>query len=125
MATTEQAAAGSPVSAGSAEMLRRLLQLMSKHRADFSPESYTLWYAYVDGSNLRLVQELDVLVCTGARLSPLQTTLLYETSIGPKQEDALINAQEAFSQLLQRTAKSTSTASESTTEFLEDLARET
>ena len=43
----------------SAELLRLLLPLMSKHGAAFHPISYAVWYEYISGINLELKQALD------------------------------------------------------------------
>lgn len=51
-----------------AEVLRMVLPMMSKHAAGFHPLSYAVWYEYAAGTNQALKAAIDARVATGARL---------------------------------------------------------
>ena len=46
----------------SAELLRIVLPMLSRHPAGFTPISYALWYEYAAGTNLPLKSDIDKLV---------------------------------------------------------------
>ena len=51
----------------SAELLRMVLPLMSRHEAAFHPLSYAVWYEYASGTNLSLKAAVDERIADGRR----------------------------------------------------------
>ena len=98
-----------------AEQLRLVLPLLSKHAADFGPESYALWFDFVNGSRQALVEELNVFVTDGARLSKEQTDALYAAHLRDAEEHSIESVREAFVELLTKMAGSTAEVRDSTT----------
>lgn len=72
----------------SAELLRIILPLMSKHAAGFHPVSYALWYEYATGANLALRTAVDHVTSANQTLDDAQVWSLYEKYI-LKRDDAL------------------------------------
>ena len=108
----------------SAEHFRMSLPLLSNHGSDFGPQSYALWFTYVEGTNPALTAALDRFVKEGKRLTTEQTTQLYSSMLAGAEENAIASTHDAFLHLLTRTAASTSAASASATDFGETIQRE-
>ncbi len=90
----------------SAEQLRLVLPLLSRHAPDFSPESYALWFEFVNGSRQGLADELGVFAREGSRLSKEQTMALYNTHLRDAEGLSIESVREAFVELLTKMARS-------------------
>ncbi|MBC7413930.1 MAG: GGDEF domain-containing protein [Herminiimonas sp.] len=110
-----------------AEQLRLVLPLLSKHATDFGPESYALWFDFVNGSRLELTAELQTFVNLGTRLSKEQTDALYNTHLRDAESHSIENVREAFVELLTKMAASTAEVKQTTIhsqQFLETIPAE-
>lgn len=65
----------------SAELLRRVLALMGQHDAAFNPVSFTVWYEFAAGINVRLSNAIEAELKTQARLSNETIDQLYQTYV--------------------------------------------
>ncbi|EQD50122.1 diguanylate cyclase, partial [mine drainage metagenome] len=61
----------------SAEILRRVLHLMSPHRAGYHPLSYTVWYEHAAQINPALSQDLEKLLASSAPVSDADVRRLH------------------------------------------------
>lgn len=108
----------------SAEHLRLSLPLLSKHGSDFGPQSYALWFTYVEGTHPGLTTALDRFVHDGTRLSMAQTADLYSSMLAGAEENAIARMRDSFIQLLTRTATATAAGSANATGFGDAVQRE-
>ena len=92
----------------SSEQLRLVLPLLSQHGSDFGPESYALWFSFVNADRPALHAELSVHVAQGERLSGESTHALYCRHLRDAESTTLTNVQEAFMHLLTEMASSSS-----------------
>lgn len=91
----------------SAEQLRLVLPLLSRHAPDFSPESYALWFEFVNGARQALAEELGVFTREGSRLSREQTIALFNMHLRDAEGLSVESVREAFVELLTKMARST------------------
>lgn len=86
--------------------MRLVLPLLSRHAPDFSPESYALWFEFVNGSRPGLTEELGPFTLDGSRLSKEQTIALYNTHLRDAEGLSIESVREAFVALLTKMARS-------------------
>jgi len=65
----------------SAELLRIVLAHMGQHDAAFNPLTYTVWFEYAAGTNVRLTQAMDLLLQGQRRLSDDDLWQLFQTHV--------------------------------------------
>ena len=89
------------------ELLRMVLPLLSRHAADFGPESYALWFHFVAAERAELVAELEPVVASGDRLTGEQTVELYCRHLRDAEAQTLEHVRNGFAQILAQVASST------------------
>lgn len=65
----------------SAELLRLVLPLMSRHVAGFNPLTYAVWYEYVRGSNSALSAAVDAAIAKGKPLADEDISQLFDAHV--------------------------------------------
>lgn len=75
-----------------ADLLKRLLPLMSRHAASYAPDSYALWYEYVRGGNNALRTELNEILGARERLSHQITFELHRKHLSDGGEESVRKA---------------------------------
>ena len=90
------------------EQLRLVLPLLSKHAADFGPESYALWFSYIAGNQPELAADLVDVITAGARLTAQQTAHLFERHVRDAEASSVAKVSAALTALLLQVAGSTS-----------------
>lgn len=84
----------------SAEYLRLVIPLFSKHKTAANPLSYAVWYEYVAGCNLPLTQDIDCLLQSEQKLDAAQIEALFTKYISECNDASLRRLQNDLRQLL-------------------------
>ena len=80
--------------------LRLCLPLMSKHNIPVTPQNYSVWYAYVSGTNETLRQTIDTMLEKGQRFDDEINILLYRRFGLGIDEHEIIKLRDDLKQLL-------------------------
>lgn len=91
----------------SAAILRRVLQLMSPHRAGYHPLSYAVWYEHVAEINPALTQELERLLSGEGPLSDAEICRLHALHIAARDVETFELARSELRELLGRSEQDT------------------
>jgi diguanylate cyclase len=84
----------------SAELLRLILPLMSRHKIPVTPNNYAVWYEYAAGTNQLLNTRLDAAIKLGDEVNEELTAALYREFIDVNSElKKLERAQHLFANL--------------------------
>lgn len=84
-----------------AEFMRLAVPLMQKHGIALTPANYAVWFEYVSGSNLALIDALDKEIEEKGRLTDQQSRHLYERFFDrEKDQQAFLELREELSRLL-------------------------
>jgi len=73
----------------SAELLRLALGHMGRHEASFNPVTFTLWYEYAAGINVKLSSAVDALVAQQSGIDDATALRLFQEHIVPPDEAAV------------------------------------
>ncbi|EQD57391.1 diguanylate cyclase, partial [mine drainage metagenome] len=94
----------------SAEILRRVLQLMSPHPAGYHPLSYTVWYEHAAQLNPPLSQEVEKLLASASPVSDADVRRLHALHIAARDVEMFELAQRDLRELIGRTEQDTADA---------------
>ena len=84
-----------------AEFMRLAVPLMQKHGIAMTPANYAVWFEYVSGSNVALVDALDKEIEEKGRLTDQQSRQLYERFFDrEKDQQSFLELREELSRLL-------------------------
>lgn len=84
-----------------AEFMRLAVPLMKKHGIAMTPANYAVWFEYVSGSNVALVDALDKEIEEKGRLTDQQSRQLYERFFDrEKDQQSFLELREELSRLL-------------------------
>ncbi len=95
----------------SAELLRLALAQMGRHSAAYNPLTFTVWYEFVSGTNVRLSAAVDALTAQGAVIDDERVLALCKEHIFPANEESLEQVRSTLERLMHgvaRTATETS-----------------
>jgi diguanylate cyclase len=106
----------------SAEILRRVLQLMSPHPAGYHPLSYTVWYEHAAELNAALSQDLEKLLASASPVSDVDVRRLHALHIAARDVEMFELAQRDLRELIERTEHDTADAEGTLGRFTETLA---
>ena len=106
----------------SAEILRRVLQLMSPHPAGYHPLSYTVWYEHAAQLNPPLSQEVEKLLASASPVSDADVRRLHALHIAARDVAMFEQAQRDLHELIGRTEQDTAEAEGTLGRFTETLA---
>lgn len=101
----------------SAELLRLVLPLISKHGRGFAPVSYAVWYEYVRGENPDLRSELDDLVAQNTRITENLTFEIYQRHVVDRIEKAMRDGRTGLLDLMNSVDESVRNATDSAADF--------
>ena len=101
----------------SAELLRRVLPLMTKQAAAFHPMSYTLWYEYTAGINRQLKNAIDEKTANGAVLDEEAVSSLHQQCVAELDEETTQRIRATFQSALENMAKSAALTGNEATQF--------
>jgi len=105
----------------SAEILRLILQKMSKHTAAFAPPTYAVWYEHLAGINPQLSEEMNQLLNTKEDISDVVAERLFTQHISEVNLEAQDKFRLSIQKLLDGMARQAELTREGTTRFSKDL----
>ena len=105
----------------SAELLRIVLPLMSKHAAAFHPMSYAVWYEYCAGTNPKLKAAVDRHLQSGAALTDGVVARLFDEYVATRDISSTERMRVEISHLLEEVNDAAERTGEDVTRFGEDL----
>lgn len=107
----------------SAEYLRQVLPLMTKHDAGLHPISYAVWYEYVSGINPPLRQQIDELTKNGLLLDDAAMHRLYRSHIADIDETVANRVSQGFEKVMADISASTAQAADEAGQFGQAIER--
>lgn len=107
----------------SAEYLRQVLPLMTRHAAGLHPISYAVWYEYVSGINPALRQHIDELTSRGQRLDDEAIYGLYRNHIAEIDSAVANRVSQGFEKVMADISASTAQAADEAGQFGQALER--
>jgi diguanylate cyclase len=105
----------------SAEILRRVLQLMAPHKAAFHPLSYAIWYEHAAWLNPGLSREIEQTLASGTLLTDSDVVRLHALHIAARDVEAFERAQGQLKALLEDTAQGAASAETASAHFADTL----
>lgn len=105
----------------SAELLRMLLPLMSRHAAAFTPLSYAVWYEYVSGTNLALKSAVDEMTAGGRLLNDADIEQLFDRHVALRDIESSMHMRAQMQQVIERVNTVASAASIEVTQYSRGL----
>lgn len=91
-----------------AELLRLILPLMSRHSAGFHPESYAVWYEYLAGANPALKAAVDRRVATGRPLDDADIGKLFDEHVALRDLESSARVRAHVQELIEQVGGATS-----------------
>ena len=107
--------------AGSAELLRLVLQRIAKHGGAYTPTSYAVWYEYLAGVNPKLVAALDQRLQSAEPLTQAEIDQLYTQHIHTREVGSVEAFQAGLSELLRRLSEAAATSGAGAAEYNNSL----
>jgi len=94
-----------------AELLRMVLPMMSRHTAGFHPLSYAVWYEYVAGANQALKTAVDALTATGRKLGDSDIQELFDRHVAMRDIESSMRLRARIQKVVEEVTAATKTAS--------------
>ncbi|MBV8125732.1 MAG: GGDEF domain-containing protein [Burkholderiaceae bacterium] len=94
--------------ARSAELLRLALGKMGQHDAAFNPVTFTVWYEYVAGINIKLSNDLDLRLKEFPKLGDGAVLDLYQSHIAPTDADRMMQIGQEMQRVMHGISESAS-----------------
>ena len=95
-----------------AELLRMVLPLMSRHAAGFHPLSYAVWYEYAAGTNQALKAAIDSFVAAGTRLTDSDIEELFDRHVAMRDIESSMRVRARIQEVVEQVTETTQQASE-------------
>jgi diguanylate cyclase len=95
-----------------AELLRMVLPLMSRHAAGFHPLSYAVWYEYAAGTNQGLKAAVDGRVAAGTRLTDQDIEELFDRHVAMRDIESSMIVRARIQEVVEQVTEATSHASQ-------------
>lgn len=105
----------------SAELLRMLLPLMSRHAAAFNPLSYAVWYEYLSGDNLGLKSAIDEMTVGGRLLNDADIEQLFDKHVALRDIESSMRMRAQMQQVIERVGQAASEANNEVTQYSRGL----
>jgi diguanylate cyclase len=96
----------------SAELLRMVLPLMSRHLAAFHPLSYAVWYEYAAGLNQPLRAAIDVRTAHGEQLTDADIQELFDAHVAMRDIESTMKLRARIQEVVEEMGEVTHLASE-------------
>jgi diguanylate cyclase len=96
----------------SAELLRMVLPLMSRHLAAFHPLSYAVWYEYAAGLNQPLRAAIDVRTARGEQLTDADIQELFDAHVAMRDIESTMKLRARIQEVVEEMGEVTHLASE-------------
>ena len=94
-----------------AELLRMVLPMMSRHAAGFHPLSFAVWYEYASGTNQALKAAVDGRVATGARLTDADIEELFDRHVAMRDIESSMRVRARIQEVVEQVTETTEKAS--------------
>ena len=95
-----------------AELLRMVLPLMSRHAAGFHPLSFAVWYEYAAGTNQALKVAVDARVAAIVRLTDADIEALFDRHVAMRDIESSMRVRARIQEVVEQVTESTAKASE-------------
>jgi diguanylate cyclase len=95
-----------------AELLRMVLPMMSRHAAGFHPLSYAVWYEYVSGSNHTLKSAIDALITKGHKLDDGDIQELFDRHVAMRDIESSLRLRAQIQKVVEEVTEATNLASD-------------
>jgi diguanylate cyclase len=107
----------------SAELLRLVLPLMSRHVAGFNPLTYAVWYEYVRGSNSALSAAVDAAIAKGKPLADEDINQLFDAHVALRDIESSMRVRNRMEQMMDEVSVATSQTSTEVAQYSDGLDR--
>ena len=94
-----------------AELLRMVLPLMSRHAAGFHPLSFAVWYEYAAGTNQQLKAAVDARVAANVRLTDADIEELYDRHVAMRDIESSMKVRARIQEVVEQVTETTAKAS--------------
>jgi diguanylate cyclase len=105
----------------SAELLRMVLPLMSKHAAGLHPLSYAVWYEYCAGTNPQLKAAVDQRLQSGVSLTDDDIARLFDEHVVMRDIDTSVRMRMELSQIIDGVSDATERTGTDVSKFGENV----
>jgi len=95
-----------------AELLRMVLPLMSRHLAGFHPLSFAVWYEYAAGLNQPLRAAIDARTAHGEQLRDADIQELFDAHVAMRDIESTMKLRARIQEVVEEMGEATSQASE-------------
>src|SRR5271168_1961316 len=107
----------------SAELLRLVLPLMSRHVAGFNPLTYAVWYEYVRGSNSALSAAVDAAIAKGKPLADEDINQLFDAHVALRDIESSMRVRNRMEQMMDEVSVAASQTSTAVAQYSDGLDR--
>jgi diguanylate cyclase len=104
-----------------AELLRMVLPLMSRHSAGFHPVSYAVWYEYAAGTNQALKTAVDGLLAGGHKLDDDEIQELFDRHVATRDIESSIRLRARIQKVVEEVTVATNQASDEVGRYSDGL----
>lgn len=94
-----------------AELLRMVLPLMSRHAAGFHPLSFAVWYEYAAGTNQQLKAAVDARVAATVRLTDQDIEELFDKYVAMRDIESSMKVRARIQEVVEQVTETTQKAS--------------
>ena len=94
-----------------AELLRMVLPLMSRHAAGFHPLSFAVWYEYAAGTNQALKAAVDARVASSVRLTDADIEELFDRHVAMRDIESSLRLRARIQEVVEQVTETTAKAS--------------
>jgi len=95
-----------------AELLRMVLPMMSRHAAGFHPVSYAVWYEYAAGTNSTLQSAIDTLIAKGQKLDDDAIHELFDRHVATRDIESSLRLRARIQKVVEEVTEAASQASD-------------
>jgi len=95
-----------------AELLRMVLPMMSRHAAGFHPVTYAVWYEYAAGTNPMLQSAIDSLIAKGQKLDDDVIHELFDRHVATRDIESSLRLRARIQKVVEEVTEATSQASD-------------
>ena len=95
-----------------AELLRMVLPMMSRHAAGFHPVSFAVWYEYAAGTNQALKSAIDALLASGQKLGDDEIQDLFDRHVATRDIESSLRLRARIQKVVEEVTEATSLASD-------------
>lgn len=107
----------------SAELLRLIIPLLSRHEAACNPMTFALWYEYMAGLNMPLKQAMDRIIDEDKTLTDSQAEKLYRLHIMGRDDEAQDKYESDFKRLVGEVSGAATQAEVKASDYVSALGR--